>query len=165
MSVYRHVVISALLVSISSGLPAWGMAPASSAPLLLWEPLSGPIEPDYVTKAREPWIRSEQPIRFVPAVLSALRDQTNSLPERIVLRLPDRHDLDMAIISRSFGALGATIIRARATYDPDGEMTLTIKGETVSGIVRIGRQAWRIEHRSDGRHRVVEFDPEQLHPD
>lgn len=158
----KHLFAILLLVLASSGPPAWGMAPTPSTPFLLWEPLSGPIEPDDAAREREPWMRSEQPIRFMPTVLSALRDPASDLPEQVAIRLPDRPELGVAITSRTSGALGTTIVQGRSNHEPAAELFLSIKGEAVVGTVRLGKQVWRIEYRGGGRHRVVELDPERL---
>ncbi len=155
----------ALIVSALSSFTAWGMAPHPPAGAPLWEPLSGPIEPDNSQRAREPWVLREQAVRFVPTVLSALRDPTSALPEQVAIRLPDRPELDLVITSRTSGTLGSTIVQGRSNHEPAAELILSIKGEAVVGTVRVGKQAWRIEHQGDGRHRVIELDLERLPPD
>jgi hypothetical protein len=141
------------------------MASRPPEKIKLWEALSPPTQPGDAKTKKEPWVISEQVIQISPTILSILSDPARSIPVRFVIDLSARPELEVEITSRNKGALNSTIVQGRVDGTPPGDLLLAVKGDTVAGTVRIGTQLWKIERLGDGRHRLIEINPEKFPPD
>jgi hypothetical protein len=142
---------------------ACGTDPVASDFYPLWEPLSRSTQPE--GRAMEHWALDQQPISFREPVLFMLNDTTRPLPMSFSMALSDKHKRDVDIISRKTGPSLSTVVEGKVRGTPPGDILLAIKGEAVAGTVRIGKRTWKIEYTGNGRHRLVEVDPEKLPPD
>jgi len=70
-----------------------------------------------------------------------------------------RYELD--VISTLARNNDTSFIRGQLKPQDSGEFSLVLNGSTVTGTLQLGRRVFKIESLGNGRHRLIEIDPEQ----
>lgn len=70
-----------------------------------------------------------------------------------------RYELD--VISTLARINDTSFIRGQLKPQDSGEFSLVLNGGTVTGTVHLGRRVFKIEPLGNGRHHLIEIDPEQ----
>lgn len=70
-----------------------------------------------------------------------------------------RYELD--VISTLARINDTSFIRGQLKPQDSGEFSFVLNGATVTGTVHLGQRLFKIEPLGNGRHRLIEIDPEQ----
>jgi hypothetical protein len=142
-----------------------GLAPRPSSEKHLWELVSASSSRDQPQITRQPWIIREQKIRFHQTILDILRDPDHPVPSGIILDLSSDTSHEMAIDSKTPGALSTMVIQGRLRKAAHSDFTLVIKDRAIAGSIRLDSRVFRLQSIGDNEHLLVEINPEKLPPD
>jgi hypothetical protein len=122
-------------------------------------------EPDQVPAPRKPWVLRDRAIALNPQLLQTLKDAAARPHPPISIELFDdtRYELDItSTISRSNDS---AVIRGLLKQTTHGDFTFYITGSVMAGTIHVGDRLFKVEHVSNGHHRLLELNPEKLPPD
>lgn len=128
---------------------------------LLWRtvPTAGPS--DHPPLPKKPSILREREIVFDELLVKILKDAAARPLPPIAVELFDagRHDLD--VVSTLSRINDTSFVRGQLLPPDDGDFSLTINGTAMTGTFHLGQRLFKIESLGNGRHRVIEVDPER----
>lgn len=141
------------------GHVSFGAEP-SPAPLL-WRtaPAVGPS--DQLLAPKKPSILRERDIAFNDLLVKTLKDAAARPLPPIAVELFDAGRYELDVISTLARNNDTSFIRGQLKPPDSGEFSLVLNGATVTGTVQLGRRVFKIEPLGNGRHRLIEIDPEQ----
>ncbi len=156
-SMLRRLLLAGLLACLFSPT-VW----ADEPPLLsiVWQSV-----PDQTPAPRKPWVLRDRAIALTPQSLETLKDASARPHPPVFIDLFDsiRYELDItSTISRSNDSAA---IRGLLKNTPRGDFTFFITGSVMAGTIHVGDRLFKIEHVSNGHHRLLELNPAKLPPD
>lgn len=139
--------------------PAVG-AELSSAPLL-WRTIPPPSLSDQPPLPKKPSVLRERDIIFAEGLLKTLKDAAARPLPPIAVELFDAGRYDLDVLSTLSRINDTNFIRGQLQPAGHGDFSLVINGTTVTGTFQFGKRVFKIESLGNGRHRLIEIDPEQ----
>jgi len=79
----------------------------------------------------------------------------------IAVQFFDAGRYELEVISTLARNNDTSFIRGQLKPPDSGDFSLVLNGATVTGTVQLGRRVFKIESLGNGRHRLIEIDPEQ----
>jgi hypothetical protein len=143
-----------LLISTAVG------AELSSAPLL-WRTIPTPSLSDQPPLPKKPSVLRERDIAFDEGLLKTLKDAAARPLPPIAVELFNAGRYDLDVISTLARTNDTSFIRGLLKPQDPGDFSLVLNGTTVTGTFQLGRRVFKIESLGNGRHRLIEIDPEQ----
>lgn len=156
-SLFRGLLLAGLFWYADS-FPAWADAPPPPSSLWL-------TAPDPTPAPRKPWIIHDRAIALNLPSLRTLKDATARPHPPISIELFNglRYELDIAsTISRSNDS---AVIRGLLKQSPQGDFIFFINGNVMAATIHVGKRLFKVEHVSNGRHRLLELNPAKLPSD
>lgn len=145
------------LLALGSG--AYGGEPARTVPL--WRAVPAPASPDQPALPKKPWLLREQEIAIDGTLVQILKDATARPLPPIAIDLFDTGRYELDVISTLARNNDTSFVRGQLKLLDSGEFSLVLNGATVTGTLHLGRRVFKIESPGNGRHRLIEIDPEQ----
>lgn len=162
-AIQKHLVRQVLLMAICSllllGNRSFG-AELSPAPLL-WRAVPAVSPSEQPLPPKQPPILREREIVFDELLVKALKDAAARPLSPIAVELFDAGRYELEVISTLARINDTSFIRGQLKPQDSGEFSLVLNGATVTGTVHLGRRVFKIEPLGNGRHRLIEIDPEQ----
>lgn len=155
-SMLRPLLLAGLLGG-SLAFPAWANEP--SRPSSVWQ-----SAPDQAPAPRKPWVLRDRAIALNQQSLLTLKDAAARPHPPVVIELFDgaRYELDItSTISRSNDS---AVIRGLLTNSHQGDFTFFVNGSVMAGTIHVGERLFKVEHVSNGRHRLLELNPATFPP-
>ena len=134
-------------------------------PTLLWRDMPSEGTPNLPTPPMRPWIIRERPIAFDPQLLAILKDAGARPHPPVTIELFDALQYQLEITSTLSRINDSAVIRGLLKGSIRGDVTLIVNGTVVMGTIQLGERLFKVEHVSNGRHRLLELDPAKLPPD
>jgi len=154
---FRRLLLVGLLGCVFP-FPLWADEPP--LPSSVWQ-----SAPDQMPAPRMPWVLRDRAIALNPQSLQTLKDAAARPHPPISIELFDdtRYELDItSTISRSNDS---AVIRGLLKQTTHGDFTFYITGSVMAGTIHVGDRLFKVEHVSNGHHRLLELNPEKLPPD
>ena len=158
----RLFIVLALVESLCAGL-LWSGEPVT--PTLLWRDMPSDALTDQPFPPRKPWVIRERAIAFDPQLLALLKDAAARPHPPITIELFDSVQYQLEVISTLSKFNDSAVIRGVLKGPTRGEVTLLVNSTVVAGTIQIGERLFKVEHVSNGRHRLLELDPAKVPPD
>jgi hypothetical protein len=98
-------------------------------------------------------------------VLQTLKDAAARPHPPVFIELFDGARYELDITSTISRINDSAVIRGILMHSPHGDFIFYINGSVMSGTIHIGDRLFKIEHVSNGHHRLLELDPARLPPD
>lgn len=141
------------------------MAVEPPTPTLLWRGMPSDATPDQPTPPRKPWVIRERPIAFDPQMLLILKDAGARPHPPVAIELFEAAQYQLEITSTLSKINDSAVIRGLIKSPARGDVMFVVNGNVVTGTIQIGERLFKIEHVSNGRHRLLELDPAKIPPD
>lgn len=154
ISIQMLALAALLLVGAAFG------AELSFAPLL-WRTVPPPGITDQPPLPKKPWMLRERDIAFDEALLRTLKDAAARPHPPVAVELFDAGRYELDVISTLSRINDTSFIRGQLKPADSGEFSLVLNGTTVTGSFQFGKRVFKIESLGNGRHRLIEIDPEQ----
>ena len=154
ISIQTMALAALLLVGAAFG------AELSSAPLL-WRAVPPPGITDQPPLPKKPWMLRDRDIAFDETLLRTLKDAAARPHPPVAVELFDAGRYELDIVSTLARSNDTSFVRGQFKPPGQGNFSLVINGATVTGTFQPGRRLFKIESLGNGRHRVIEIDPEQ----
>jgi hypothetical protein len=158
----RLCVVLGLVECLCAGLLMAGEPPS---PTLLWRSMPSEATPNMPQPLMKPWIIRERPIAFDPQLLAILKDAGARPHPPVTIELFDAVQYQLEITSTLSRINDSAVIRGLLKGPIRGDVTLIVNGTVVMGTILLGDRLFKVEHVSNGRHRLLELDPAKLPPD
>ena len=143
-----------LLVNVAFG------AEPTPAPLL-WRAIPPPGITDQPPLPKKPWILRERDIAFNETLLRTLKDAAARPHPPVAVELFDAGRYELDIVSTLARSNDTSFVRGQFKPPGQGDFSLVINGASVTGTFQPSQRVFKIESLGNGRHRVIEIDPEQ----
>ncbi len=128
---------------------------------LLWR-TAPPVNPsDQPLPPKKPSILREREIVFDELLVKILKDAAARPLPPMAVELFDAERYELDVISTLARSNDTSFIRGQLKPPDSGEFSLVLNGTTVTGTLQLGRRVFKIESLGNGRHRLIEIDPEQ----
>ncbi len=134
-------------------------------PTLLWRDMPPEALAEQPLPPRKPWVIRERAITFDPQLLSILKDAGARPHPPITIELFDSVQCRLEITSTLSKFNDSAVIRGLLIGPTRGDVTVLVNGTIVAGTILLGERLFKIEHVSNGRHRLLELDPAKVPPD
>jgi hypothetical protein len=134
-------------------------------PALLWRDMPPEALAEQALPPRKPWVIRERPIAFDPQLLAILKDAGARPHPPITIELFDSVQYQLEIKSTLSKFNDSAVIRGLLKGPAQGDVILLVNGIVVTGTIQIGERLFKVEHVSNGRHRLLELDPAKVPPD
>jgi hypothetical protein len=141
------------------------LAGEPAVPALLWRDMSAEALVDQPIPPRKPWVIRERPITFDPQLLAILKDAGARPHPPITIELFDSVQYQLEVTSTLSKFNDSAVIRGFLKGPARGEVILLVNGTVVAGTIQIGERLFKVEHVSNGRHRLLELDPAKVPPE
>ncbi len=161
--ILRHLLRQVLMIAVCL-LPilvdcSFGGEPPSAP--LLWR-TAPPVNPSgQPLPPKKPSILREREILFDELLVKTLKDAAARPLPPIAVELFDAGRYELDVISTLARNNDTSFIRGQLKPPDSGEFSLVLNGSTVTGTLQLGRRVFKIESLGNGRHRLIEIDPEQ----
>lgn len=157
--VIRFALLLTACLVLLSGNGSFGAEP-SPAPLL-WRtvPTASPSDPPSLQKKAA--ILRERDIAFDELLVKTLKDAAARPLQPIAVELFDAGRYELDVISTLARNNDTSFVRGQLKPQDSGEFSLVLNGATVTGTLQLGKRVFKIEPLGNGRHRLIEIDPEQ----
>ena len=129
---------------------------------LLWRTTPAVSPSDQSLPPKKPSILREREIVFDELLVKALKDAAARPLSPIAIELFDAGRYDLEVVSTLSRINDTSFIRGQLKPADPGDFSLVLNGTTVTGTFQLGRRVFKIEPLGNGRHRLIEIDPEQL---
>lgn len=161
--VQPRVVLYALLLTNCLGLlPGDRVLGAEPSPApLLWRVVPTVNPSDQASLQKKAAILRERDIAFDELLVKTLKDAAARPLPPIAVELFDAGRYELDVISTLARNNDTSFVRGQLKPQDSGEFSLVLNGATVTGTVQLGRRVFKIEPLGNGRHRLIEIDPEQ----
>ena len=103
----------------------------------------------------------ERDIAFDEALIKILKDAAARPLPPIAVELFDAGRYELDVISTLARINDTSFVRGQLKPPDSGEFSLVLNGATATGTLQLGRRIFKIEPLGNGRHRLIEIDPEQ----
>lgn len=159
----KYLVRPILLLTACSllllGNPSFGTEPSSTP--LLWRTIPAVNPSGQPPLPKKPLILREQGIVFDELLVKTLKDAAARPLQPIAVELFDAGRYDLDVVSTLSRINDTSFIRGQLKSADPGDFSLVLNGTTVTGSFQLGRRVFKIESLGNGRHRLIEVDPEQ----
>ena len=156
-SMLRRLLLAGFLAGLFSHT-VWADEPP--LPSNVWQ-----SAPDQAPAPRKPWVLRDRAIVLNPQSLQTLKDAAARPHPPISIELFDgaRYELD---ISSTISRINdSAAVRGLLKHTPHGDFTFFINGSVMAGTIHVGDRLFKVEHVSNGQHRLQELNPAKLPPD
>jgi hypothetical protein len=154
---FRCPLLVGLLGCVFS-FPVWADEPP--LPSTVWQSV-----PDQRPGPQKPWILRERAIALSPQSLQTLKDVAARPYPPVFIDLFDGTRYELDITSTISRINDSAVIRGLLMNTPHGDFIFYLNGSLMAGTIHIGDRLFKIEHVSNGYHRLLELDPAKLPPD
>jgi hypothetical protein len=110
---------------------------------------------------KQPTVLREREIVFDEPLVKMLKDAAARPLPPIAVELFDAGRYELEVISTLARINDTSFIRGQLKPQDSSEFSLVLNGATVTGTLQLGRRVFKIEPLGNGRHRLIEIDPEQ----
>jgi hypothetical protein len=100
-----------------------------------------------------------------PQSLQTLKDAAARPHPPVFIELFDSARYELDITSTISRINDSAVIRGLLKHSPHGDFIFYINGSVMAGTIHAGDRLFKIEHVSNGHHRLLELDPARLPPD
>ena len=128
---------------------------------LLWRTVQVASPSDQPPLTKKPSILRERDIAFDELLVKALKDAAARPLPPIAVELFDAGRYDLDVVSTLSRINDTSFIRGQLKSPGQGDFSLVLNGAAVTGTVQLGQRLFKIESLGNGRHRLIEIDPEQ----
>jgi len=156
-SMLRRLLLVGLLGCLFS-FPLWANEPA--LPSTVWQ-----SAPDLAPAPQKPWVLRDRAIALSPQALQTLKDAAARPHPPVSIELFDGARYELDITSTISRINDSAVIRGLLKLTPQGDFTFFITGSVMAGTIHVGDRLFKVEHVSNGYHRLLELDPAKLPPD
>jgi len=153
----RRLLLAGLLAYLLSS-PVWGDEPP--LPSTVWQ-----SAPDHTPAPQNPWVLRDRAIALSPQSLQTLKDAAARPHPPVFIELFDRTRYELDITSTISRSNDSAVIRGLLKHTAHGDFTFFINGSVMAGTIHIGDHLFKVEHVSNGHHRLMELNPAKLPPD
>lgn len=153
-----------LLFLTVCSLPLLGSALFGAEPSptpLLWHAIPTVSPSDQPLPPTQPTVLREREIVFDERLVKTLKDAAARPLPPMAVELFDAERYELDVISTLARINDTSFVRGQLKPIDAGEFSLVLNGATVTGTVHLGRRVFKIEPLGNGRHRLIEIDPEQ----
>jgi len=158
----RLCIALGLVECICAGLLVAG---EPAPPTLLWRDVPPEALAEQALPPRKSWAIRERPIAFDPQLLAILKDAGARPHPPVTIELFDAIQYQLEVTSTLSKFNDSAVIRALLKGPTRGDVTLFINGTVVAATIQLGDRLFKIEHVSNGRHRLLELDPAKVPPE
>lgn len=158
----RLFIVLGIVECICAGLLVAG---EPAPPTLLWRDMPPEALADRPMPPRKPWVIRERAIAFDPQLLSIFKDAGARPHPPVTVEFFDAVQYQLEVTSTLSKFNDSAVIRGLLIGPTRGDVTLFINGSVVAGTMQLGDRLFKIEHVSNGRHRLLELDPAKVPPD
>lgn len=144
---------------LSLGTTSFGAEPSPTP--LLWRTVPAVSPSDQPPSPKKPSILRERDISFDEHLVKTLKDAAARPLPPIAVELFDAGRYELDVVSTLARINDTSFIRGQLKPPDSGEFSLVLNGATVTGTVQLSRRIFKIEPLGNGRHRLIEIDPEQ----
>jgi len=161
--ILKHLLRQVLMIAVCL-LPilvdsSFGGEPPSAP--LLWR-TAPPVNPSgQPLPPKKPSILREREILFDELLVKTLKDAAARPLSPIAVELFDAGRYELDVISTLARINDTSFIRGQLKPQDSGEFSLVLNGATVTGTIHLRQRVFKIEPLGNGRHRLIEIDPEQ----
>jgi hypothetical protein len=161
--ILKHLLCQVLMIAVCL-LPilvdsSFGGEPPSAP--LLWRTATPVNPPDQPLPPKKPSILRERDISFDERLVKTLKNASARPLPPMVVELFDAGRYELDVVSTLSRSNDTSFIRGQLKPLDAGEFSLVLNGATVTGTFQLGRRVFKIESLGNGRHRLIEIDPEQ----
>ena len=153
----RLLLLAGLIACLSSQ-PAWAEAPHH--PVTLWQ-----NAPELTPLPRKPWILHDRAIALNLPSLQTLKDAAARPHPPLFIDLFNGLRYELIIDSTISRSNDSAVVRGLLKQSPQGDFTFYINGTVMAATIHVGKRLFKVEHISNGRHRLLELNPAKLPPD
>ncbi|MDE3048952.1 MAG: hypothetical protein KGJ48_03535 [Nitrospirota bacterium] len=121
--------------------------------------------PDLAPTPQKPWVLRDRAIALSPQSLQTLKDAAARPHPPVSIELFDGIRYELDITSTVSRINDSAVIRGLLKNSPHGDFTFFINGSVMAGTIHVGDRLFKVEHVSNGYHRLLELDPAKLPPD
>lgn len=158
----RLVRLLLFLIVCSLPLPGSALFGAELPPApLLWRAVPAVSPSGQPLPPKKPSILREREIVFDERLAKTLKDAAARPLPPMAVELFDAGRYDLDVVSTLSRSNDTSFIRGQLKPSDSGEFSLVLNGATVTGTFQLGRRVFKIEPLGNGRHRLIEIDPEQ----
>lgn len=155
----RRVLFVTACSLLFAGYPSFGAEPLPTP--LLWHTVPTVSPSDQPLPPKKPSILRERDISFDEHLVKTLKDAAARPLPPVAVELFDAGRYELDVISTLARINDTSFIRGQLKPPDSGEFSLVLNGTTVTGTLQLGRRIFKIEPLGNGRHRLIEIDPEQ----
>jgi hypothetical protein len=141
------------------------IAGESPAPTPLWRDMPFDAQADQPVPTRKPWVIRERAIVLDPQLLSILKDAGARPHPPMTVEFFDAVQYQLEVTSTLSKFNDSAVVRGFLKGPARGDVTLFVNGTVVAGTIQLGERLFKVEHVSNGRHRLVELDPAKVPPE
>ncbi len=156
-SLVRRWLLAGLIACLSSQT-AWAEAPRP--PATLWQ-----NAPEQVPLPRKPWILHDRAIALNLPSLQTLKDAAARPHPPLFIDLFNGLRYELIIDSTISRSNDSAVVRGLLKQSPQGDFTFYINGTVMAATIHVGKRLFKVEHISNGHHRLLELNPAKLPPD
>jgi len=156
------LIVCALVECLCAGILLAGESPAPTA---LWRDLPSDTQADLPMPLRKPWVIRERAIAFDSQLLAIVKDAGARPHPPVTIELFDGVQYQLEISSTLSKFNDSAVVRGVLKGSIRGDVTLLVNSTVVTGTIQLGERLFKVEHVSNGRHRLLEVDPAKLPPD
>lgn len=150
-----------LLAGLFAGLSSqivWADEPRP--PSSVWQSV-----PDQAPAPRKPWVLRDRAIALNPQSIQTLKDAAARPHPPVSIELFDGARYELDITSTISRINDSAVIRGLLTNTFHGDFIFYINGSVMAATIHVGDRLFKVEHVSNGHHRLLELNPEKLPPD
>lgn len=143
-------------------VPSLGSALGEKAApaVLFWQPAGA--EPGQAPLPnKKSWLLREQEIALDGTLVQILKDATARPLPPIVVDFPDAGRFELDVLSTLSRINDTSIVRGQLKPPGRSDFTIVITGTTVAATFPLSHRLFKVESLGNGRHRLIEIDPEQ----
>ena len=157
--VIRHALLLTACLILLPGIGSFAAEP--SPPPLLWRAVPAVSPSDQLLPPKQPPILREREIVFDEPLVKTLKDAAARPLPPMAIELFDAGRYELEVISTLARINDTSFIRGQLKPQDSGEFSLVLNGATVTGTIHLRQRVFKIESLGNGRHRLIELDPEQ----
>ena len=154
---FRRLLLLGLLGCVCS-VPVWADEPP--LPSSVWQSV-----PDQAPAPRKPWVLRDRAIALSPQSLQTLKDAAARPHPPVAIELFDGAQYELDITSTISRSNDSAVIRGLLKNSHHGDFTFAITGSVMAGTIHVDDRLFKVEHVSNGHHRLLELNPAKLPPD
>ncbi|MFO0706798.1 MAG: hypothetical protein U0412_08090 [Nitrospira sp.] len=132
-----------------------------AAPVVLFWQSAGAEPGQAPLPNKKPWLLREQEIALDGTLVQILKDATARPLPPIVVDFFDAGRFELDVFSTLSRINDTSIVRGQLKPPGRSDFTIVITGTTVAATFPLSHRLFKIESLGNGRHRLIEVDPEQ----